>query len=274
MFINQDEISYRKSIADEKIRSMIGEAIFYYHTVNKGSAAPDTTGFHDICASEVIVVGLRMDKDESPYEADLAVPVQVPGVFVLLEKVLVDTARISIDDESRVAFVEHAHHDMIIEVVNAWRDSLQAKPQKRNHLSLVVDNENTVEKVLGVEVDSKAEIDQYGLIVLLQDHISDDLMATARQKHFRHRAPIAIKADSDHDFLDKLLAQKLSGLFYRDALRQGEVYALIVIDEFRFVVGLRSLRTFYRQQTGVFCEMGDLKFKVDIDQLTAAVRAL
>lgn len=155
----------------------------------------------------------------------------------------------------------------------AVRKLLQIAPVKRNHLSLVVDNENTVE-ALAESLAPSIEITQDKLISMMRDHISTSLMPSSKVTHYNHHVPRALAAKDDGDFFRQLISQPRTGFFYRDALRKGEIYAVIVVSGDTFVIGLKSLFSIVSQNQRQYIDMGDRSFIVDRRGLLAQLISL
>jgi hypothetical protein len=145
-------------------------------------------------------------------------------------------------DHSRMLFCKQ-------EEFAAIRQILQIVPvnKKTNHLSLVVDNVNTVEALAAslttdetVNLSDTLTLDYAKLIEQLELHVSTNVMPSAKTTHYRHHGAIAVKAEDDGHFLRILRDRAKSGFYYRDALRRGETYAVIALREYVFIVGLRS----------------------------------
>lgn len=157
----------------------------------------------------------------------------------------------------------------------AIRQILQIVPvnKKTNHLSLVVDNVNTVE-ALAESLAPSIEITQDKLIELLRDNVSTSLMPSSRVTHYNHHVPRALAAKDDGDFFRQLIAMNFTGMYYRDALRRGEVYVVLVVSGDTFVVGLKSLFSIMSQNRRNYMDMGERSFIVDRRQLMQEIISL
>jgi hypothetical protein len=156
----------------------------------------------------------------------------------------------------------------------AIRQILQIAPIKKGgHLSLVVDNENTVE-ALAESMAPSIELTQDKLIQLLRQNLSISLMPSAKATHYNHRVPRALAAKDDGDFFRQLIAMKRSGMHYRDALKRGEIYVVLVVSGDTFVVGLKSLFSIMSQNQHDYMDMGERSFIVDRRQLMQEIISL
>lgn len=242
MFISREEIEHLKEQAEERVRPIIGEEFIYYHAVGKpGHPTVD----YGICGSEVVIAGFRYAEDEeSPYDVDLAIPTRTDGLFVLMSNVKVESAYAQLEGEQKVVFVEYEHREFIQTAVSAWVKSLMPVQKKPSHLSLVVDNVNTVESLLAPVEDAP-----YGaadIIKALQQHVGQRFMPTSKLKTFGgQRAPEYLKSADDGDFMSTLLAAERSQLYKRDALRSEEVWAVLAMENFNIIVGLKGLQIFF-----------------------------
>jgi hypothetical protein len=273
MFISQYEIDYRKATTTHIGKELFGRQAMYYHLVDDHSENPEKPPLQ-VCQSAGVVAGIQGEPGQVPFLVDLAVPTTVDGIFVLLEKLEVSAIATEGPDEvaDEIGLVEYHNAERIINAVNHMQDQRQ-KP-KRNHLSLVVDNVNTVEALVE-SLHPKMELNYAVLIEALEQHVSISLMPSAKTTHFRHHVPAAIKAEDDGHFLRILRDQGRSGFFYRDALRKGEVYAVIAIDELVFMVGLRSHFTVWvKKDTERFYDMHEQMFTVDREAFMQIVRSL
>jgi hypothetical protein len=273
MFISQYEIDYRKATTTHIGKELFGRQAMYYHLVDDHSENQDKPPLQ-VCQTPAVLAGIQGEPGQVPFYVDLAVPTPVDGIFVLLEKLEVNAIATEGPDEvpGEIGLVEYRNAERIIRAVNETQE--QPSKPKRSHLSLVVDNVNTVEHLVD-SLHPKMELNYAVLIEALEQHVSTSLMPSAKTTHFRHHVPVAIKAEDDGHFLRILRGQGRSGFFYRDALRKGEVYAVIAIDELVFMVGLRSHFTVWvKKDTERFYDMHEQTFTVDREAFMQIVRSL
>jgi hypothetical protein len=276
MFISQYEIDHRKAHAQGEVKVLYGKAAIYYHLVDDVSSNPDKPPLQ-VCGTPALIAGVKGEMGMVPYYLDLAFHTQVEGVYMLVENLPVESLGVEGPDQAKIgiAVVEYANAARIISAVNQDADSsVSTVKPKRNHLTLVVDNENTVEKLIE-DVNPTLELTYEGLIRLMEEYISKSLMPSAKKTHYNHRVPRAIKAEDDGHFLRILREQEKSGFYYRDALRRGETYAALVVDQYVFIVGLRSHFTVYSERGGDrFHDMHEKSFKVSRTALTELLKRL
>lgn len=273
MFISQYEIDHRKEVAEGPTKVLYGRLALYYHLVDDVSDNPNKPPLQ-VCGTPALIAGVRGEAGAVPYYLDLAFLTQVEGIFILIENLAVESLSVEGSDEVKreISVVEFANKERIVNAVNAAQDQRESKP-KRSHLSLVVDNENTVEKLIE-EVSPSIELTQERLIELLQNYISTSLMPSSNVTHYRHHVPEAVKAEDDGDFLRQLAEKQHPGMFYRDALRKGEYYMVIPISGLTFVVGLKSHFTIVANNQGKYIDMGDKTFIVDRTRLMETIQSL
>lgn len=301
MFISREEIERRKAEANERVQPIIGEEFLYYHVVGK----PDhPTVDYGICGSYVVIVGFRYADDEnSPYHVDLAVPTQTEDVFVLLENVKVESAHAMLEGEQKVVFVEYEHREWVQKAVNAWVASLNPTKKKPNHLSLVVDNENTVESLLTSQavfeesskqlrsiqpgvlrpelgivkvLDEEHEMSAADILELLRMSVGRAWMPTSKLETYgQQQAPVYLKALDDGDFMRLMLGANESGLFKRDALRSKETWAVLPMEGYNILVGLEGLQVLFGIHGGRRArEWAPFGKKVNAKNLVRAINAL
>jgi hypothetical protein len=280
MFISREEIINLKETAEERIKPIIGEIFIYYHVVGK----PQNPATHyGICGSEVVVAGFRYGADESsPYEVDLAVPTRTEDLFVLMSGVKVESAYAQLEGEQKVVFVEYEHREWVQKAVAAWVESLQPAKKKPNHLSLVVDNVNTVESLLirqpqleAVATTSASEMDASDILDILRTTIGKRFMPTSLLTTVgKQKSPMTLKAADDGDFVRQLLLMESSGLFKRDALRSNEIFAVLNMDSYKIIVTLTNEQVFMGARDGVRLHEWVPRSGVDVARLMLAVNDL
>jgi hypothetical protein len=127
--------------------------------------------------------------------------------------------------------------------------------RKGAHLSLVVDNENTVGALLntklGVVKSIEEEMSADDIIDLLKDNIIKQWMPLSRlNRHWQTCSVEYLKAADDGDFMRLMLESEKTALFKRDALRSEEVWAVLPMENYNIVVGLKSLQVFMGARGG------------------------
>lgn len=272
MFVSQTELDYRKAVSTHIGRDIFGRKALYYHLVDDVSSNPDKPPLQ-VCGTPCVVAGLAGEVGQVPFLIDLAFPTAVPEIFILIEKLEVASVQALGPglDPHDVAVVEYKNADRIIDTVNEMQD-LREKPKAR-HLSLVVDNVNTVEN-LAETLSSTMPAKLDTIWSLLQDCVSQSIMPSAKTTHYRHRVPRIIKAADDGDFLDQILSASSSGFYQRDALRKGEVYVALILSNYPIVIGLRSGFAVFRDTDGKTKALEDNKVVVAREELEAALRSL
>lgn len=154
------------------------------------------------------------------------------------------------------------------------------KEPKRPALSLVVDNVNTVETLRAApelrSVDTgPADMDADDIVGILRATIGKRWMPSSHLETYgAQKAPTFIKAADDGDFVHQLLCMQSSGLFKRDALRSDEVFAVLTMDSYNIIVGLKGLQVFMGRRGGVNMHEWVPRSGVDIVRLMLAVNDL
>jgi hypothetical protein len=257
MFISREEITQRKEEAKERVKPIIGETYIYYHVVGK----PDNPKVdYGICGSEVVIAGFRYSEEENlPYEVDIAIPTQTEDLFVLMSNVKVESAYAVLEGKQHAVFVEHEHSELIAKIIGEQAKGRQVSgmPAIRRgaHLSLVVDNENTVGALLNTKLGAVKSIEEEmsadDIIDLLKDNIIKQWMPLSRlNRHWQTCSVEYLKAADDGDFMRLMLESEKTALFKRDALRSEEVWAVLPMENYNIVVGLKSLQVFMGARGG------------------------
>ena len=120
MFIDQQEIDFRKEHFSDDIQVLIGRQCFYYHLVTTKSW--DVSRKNGICGTPCIVADVRRGPNPKSFFVDLAFQTQVPDIFLLLENLEVDGLQVQGPDGDELNFVDFANAKEIIEVVNDAHD--------------------------------------------------------------------------------------------------------------------------------------------------------
>jgi hypothetical protein len=120
MFIDQQEIDFRKEHYSNDIQVLIGKECFYYHLVSTKSW--DAERKHGICGTPCVIADIRGASGDPSFFVDLAFPTEVPGIFLLLENLEVDGLRVQGPDADGIHLVDFKNTAEIISVVNDAHD--------------------------------------------------------------------------------------------------------------------------------------------------------
>jgi hypothetical protein len=122
MFIDQQEINYRRDHPQQDLDAIVGMECCYYHLVSEKSKDPERK--NGICGTPAIVVGVRGKSGEPSFFVDLAFATDVPDIFLVLENLEVSALEIEplVDSEREAAqelhFVDYKNREEIISVSN------------------------------------------------------------------------------------------------------------------------------------------------------------
>lgn len=258
--VKQVEEDLRKTGWDHEVHVPLTEACYHYMSTNE-EGNPQVVGMpcwlYSVRASEGTHVFATFAVWTAVQDICTLIPeIEVIGFYGENEK--------GEQDHSRMLFCKEDEYAAI-------RQILQIVPvnKKTCHLSLVVDNVNTVEAAA-----ASYQLTHERLIDLLKQYVSTNYMPTAQVTHYRHRVPTAIKAQDDGDFLRQMLMQEHTGFFYRDALRRGETYLVLKINDYTFVIGLKSHFSVVMQGQRPFQDMGNKSYPVNLDELLEILQGL